>query len=249
MYWKDFITKTGKDVLVRFPQKVVQSVRFVRDFQSFKREADARFLLQFKDAYPCLSDRFRFTPFDSHYTYHPAWAARKLAEISPAEHIDISSILSFSTIASAFVPVKFYDYRPANVKLKNFFSDFADLKKLSFLDESISSLSCMHTIEHIGLGRYGDELDPQGDLKSIFELKRVLKQGGHLLIVTPVGTPRIEFNAHRIYGYEQICNYFEPLTLREFALVTDGGEFFENADPSLVGKQAYGCGCFWFTKP
>jgi ubiquinone/menaquinone biosynthesis C-methylase UbiE len=135
--------------------------------------------------------------------------------------VDISSILSFSTIVSAFVPVKFYDYRPAELNLNNLESGFAELKKLNFADNSIASLSCMHTIEHIGLGRYGDEIDPAGDIKSINELKRVLKPGGDLLFVTPVGKSKIEFNAHRIYSFEQILDYFSPFLLKEFSLIPD----------------------------
>ena len=106
----------------------------------------------------------------------------------------------------------------------------------------------MHTIEHIGLGRYGDEIDPQGDIKSINELKRVLKDGGDLLFVTPVGKAKIEFNAHRIYSFEQIIEYFSPFALKEFSLIPDIGGLIQNADPSLVKEQSYGCGCFWFKK-
>jgi SAM-dependent methyltransferase len=204
--------------------------------------------VKFGDAYPCLKDKIQKTPFDHHYIYHPAWAARVLAQTRPEQHIDISSILSFGTIVSAFVPVKFYDYRPAELHLSNFGSDFADLKKLPFSDNEIPSLSCMHTIEHIGLGRYGDELDADGDIKAINELKRVLKPGGDLFFVTPVGVPKVEFNAHRIYSYEQIVEYFSPLTINEFSLVPDSGGLIEKADPSLVSKQQYGCGCFWFKK-
>jgi hypothetical protein len=106
----------------------------------------------------------------------------------------------------------------------------------------------MHTIEHIGLGRYGDELDAYGDIKAINELKRVLKPGGDLLFVTPVGKPKIEFNGHRIYSFEQIMEYFSPLTLTNFSMVPDKGGLIENADPALVSQQSYGCGCFWFKK-
>ena len=106
----------------------------------------------------------------------------------------------------------------------------------------------MHTIEHIGLGRYGDELDAEGDSKAIKEIKRVLKDGGNFLFVTPVGKPKIEFNAHRIYSFEQITEYFAPFALKEFSLVTDDGNFIENANSELVAFQNYGCGCFWFIK-
>ena len=106
----------------------------------------------------------------------------------------------------------------------------------------------MHTVEHIGLGRYGDELDPKGDLTAIAELKRVLASGGDLLFVTPVGRPKIEFNGQRIYSYEMIVEYFAPFVLKEFSLIPDAGGFIEGADPALVAQQAYGCGCFWFKK-
>jgi SAM-dependent methyltransferase len=246
MYLKDAFIRTGKDILIRFPKKVLRSVEFVKEFKRFRSLSDDRFSIKVKDVYPCLTDKIKFTPFDQHYTYHPAWAARKLAQIQPKEHVDISSILSFSTIVSAFIPVRFYDYRPAELNLRNLGSDAADLTDLPFEDGSIESLSCMHTIEHIGLGRYGDQIDPKGDLKAINELKRVLKPGGDLLFVTPVGKPRVEYNAHRIYSFEQIVNYFSPFTLKEFSMVPDVGGFFEDANPKLVQEQQYGCGCFWF---
>jgi len=248
MYLKDAAIRTGKDILIRFPKKILRSVEFIREFSRFRSLSDGRFTIKAVDVYPCLTDKIKFTPFDQHYTYHPAWAARKLAEIAPKEHVDISSILSFSTIVSAFIPVRFYDYRPADLHLSNLDSRAADLKQLPFENESIESLSCMHTIEHIGLGRYGDALDPKGDLTAISELKRVLKKGGSILFVTPVGKPRIEYNAHRVYSFEQIVNYFSPLVLKEFSLIPDAGGLIENADPNLVQQQHYGCGCFWFEK-
>lgn len=64
----------------------------------------------------------------------------------------------------------------------------------------------------------------------------------------PVGKPRIKYNAHRIYSYEMIMNYFKDLKLKEFSLVTDDGKFIENANYELVENQKYGCGCFWFVK-
>lgn len=248
MYWKEYFIRQTKYYLIKFPKLFMYFLKYWFDFFKFKNMNKTRTNVKLKDTYPCLLDRVKFTPVDEHYTYHPAWAARILAKTKPSLHIDISSILSFSTIVSAFVPVKFYDYRPAKITLSNYDSDFADLKKLSFEDNSIESLSCMHTIEHIGLGRYGDDLDANGDLKAIAELKRVLKPNGDLLFVTPVGSPKIQFNAHRIYSYEQIIAYFSPLKLQEFSLVPDAGGLINNANPELVANQQYGCGCFWFKK-
>ncbi len=236
-----------KKVVIIFPKKILFFFIYIKQIFFF-RKFDKRFHINFKNLYPCLSDKTTNTPFDLHYTYHPAWAARVIADIKPSKHIDISSILHFGTILSAFVPVKFYDYRPVHLRLDNYTAEFADLKKLQFSDNSVESISCMHTIEHIGLGRYGDELDVEGDLKAINELKRVLSKNGSLLFVTPVGKPKIEFNAHRIYSYEQILKYFFPLELIEFSLVTDDGNFIKNAGSEIVQKQNYGCGCFWFKK-
>jgi hypothetical protein len=248
MFLKDYTIQLGKDVLIRFPKKIVRFFEFLSELAKFRKNNDRRFSVYTKDIYPCLSDKIKQTPFDQHYIYHPAWAARILAKTKPEYHVDFSSILSFGSIVSAFIPVKFYDYRPANLKLSNWESGFADLTNLPFETNSQSSISCMHTVEHIGLGRYGDPLDPQGDLKAINELKRIVKPGGDLLFVTPVGRPRIEFNGHRIYSYEQIINYFSPLQLIEFSLIPDEGGILINAHSALVKKQNYGCGCFWFKK-
>lgn len=248
MFLKSYIVQLAKDLTIRFPKKIIRFFEFIKEFFQFRKKNDQRFSVSAADIYPCLVDKIKQTPFDHHYTYHPAWAARILAQTKPSYHVDFSSILSFGSIVSAFIPIKFYDYRPADLRLSNWESGFADLTNLPFETNSQSSISCMHTVEHIGLGRYGDALDAKGDLKAIEELKRIVKPGGDLLFVTPVGRSRIEFNAHRIYGYQQIIDYFLPLRLVEFSLIPDVGGIINNADPELVMKQNYGCGCFWFKK-
>jgi hypothetical protein len=227
-------------------------LKFFGEWSKFKRVSDNRFLVKGKDLFPCLDDRTLNTGFDRHYTYHPAWAMRVVKEINPKEHVDISSILAFSTQLSAFIPVKFYDYRPAKLNLTNLESEHADLTNLHFGDNSIESLSCMHTIEHVGLGRYGDPIDPEGDIKAINELKRVTAINGNLLFVTPISeNPRIQFNAHRIYSYRQIVEYFEGFELKKFSLITDykfEDAYIDEASEKDANLQEYGCGCFWFVK-
>ena len=227
---------------------------FVRSFMLFKKASSRnqkRFNISWKNRYPCLNDNTTQTYFDRHYVYHTGWAARVLAKTNPKEHIDISSSLYFVSIASAFIPIEFYDYRPAKLLLNNLTSKSADILNLPFANKSIKSISCMYVVEHIGLGRYGDPLNPNGDLKAINELQRVLAPNGNLLFVVPIGKPQIMFNAHRIYSHNQIINYFSELKLKEFALIPENennGGLVYNPQEQLLKKQTYGCGCFWFTR-
>ena len=109
----------------------------------------------------------------------------------------------------------------------------------------------MHVVEHVGLGRYGDPLDPDGDLKAMRELARVLAPGGQLLFVVPIGRPRIQYNAHRIYAYRQVLDGFPGLRLKEFALVPDDATrgLERGATQAEADAQVYGCGCFHFARP
>lgn len=136
------------------------------------------------------------------------------------------------------------------MNLSNLSCGTANPLALPFADNAIDSLSCMHVVEHIGLERYGDAFDPKGDLKAIAELCRVLKTGGQLLFVVPVGgSARIQYNAHRVYTYQQIVEYFKALNLIAFAFITDDSRFIETASEKDTQGQRYGCGCFLFRKP
>ena len=235
----------------RIIQKLIKLRKFKQDFRNFSQQSDGRFPVLWRDRWVRLNDNTLTTGFDRHYIYHTSWAARILAETKPKYHVDISSDLRFATLVSAFIPVKFHDFRQVDLKLPNLTSEHADLTNLPFDDTSIKSLSTMHVVEHIGLGRYGDPIDPQGDLKAISELKRVLSADGDLLFVVPIGKARIQFNAHRIYNYEQIMNYFRELKLQQFALIPDepkDGGLILDATEEMAYKQSYGCGCFWFRK-
>ena len=233
--------------------RIVSSPFVFFDFLKFRKsDKEHRFDLSIRNFYPQIKDKTVQTSFDRHYVYHTSWAARVLAETRPKKHIDISSSLYFAGIVSAFVPIDFYDYRPANIGLSNLDSKKGDLLSLPFPDKSVQSISCMHTIEHIGIGRYGDPIDPEGDIKAIRELKRVTALGGSLLFVVPIGgKAMIEFNAHRIYTYEQVMKQFTDMKLKEFALIPEHeaqGGLIRNASPELTRKERYACGCFWFIK-
>ncbi|MBU3632852.1 DUF268 domain-containing protein [Polynucleobacter sp. AP-Feld-500C-C5] len=231
-------------------KKYFRKVKFAKNFNAKKVALEnGRFSMNWEDRYPCLNDATSTTGFDAHYLFHTAWAARVLAQTRPDLHIDISSCLRFISLVSAFIPIRFYDYRPAKLNLSGLESDKADLMNLPFPDGTVNSLSCMHVIEHIGLERYGDPLEPEGDLKAIAELKRVLSKNGDLLFVVPLGDKSIiQYNAHRIYIYQQILSYFSELKLINFAYINDAGQFIAQASQQDTVGQVYGCGCFHFRK-
>jgi hypothetical protein len=90
-----------------------------------------------------------------------------------------------------------------------------------------------------------------GDITAINELIRVLAINGNLLIVVPTGKPKIIFNAHRIYSYDNILKYLNKLKLIEFTLIQDSNktpDIIYQASKQDSDEQNYGCGCFWFTK-
>ena len=201
---------------------------------------------------PKLFDKRKLEPFDPHYLYHTAWASRVLFKIKPKIHYDFASDLRFVTIISSFVKIVQYNLSIPTIKLNNLEFRSTDLTKMKNIkSNSLKSVSCMHVVEHIGLGRYGDKINPTGDKMAINELIRVLAPGGNLLFVTPIGKPKIFFNAHRVYAYENVLKFFSTLILKEFSFISDnafysGLELFPRI--SKIEKNNYGCGCFWFKK-
>ena len=88
--------------------------------------------------------------------------------------------------------------------------------------KSCDSLSCLHALEHFGLGRYGDPVRWDGYLIGFNNLLAVLKPGGKLYISVPIGRPRIEFNAHRVFSLSHLLKMFaDQLRVDNFSFVDD----------------------------
>ena len=236
----------------RLGQHTRQFFTVLNQFRQVRVNPHPRFSAEWQDRWLHLRDATSTTAFDRHYVFHTAWAARVVAQINPRQHVDVASSLFFVSSISAFIATKFIDFRPADLGLSGLTSAAGTLMNLPFESNSVESLSCMHVVEHVGLGRYGDPFDYDGDLKAIAELIRVLAVGGHLLFVVPIGgSPRIQFNAHRIYTYQQVMAMAAGLVLQEFALIPDDGAtagLVRHAEPAQASLQRYGCGCFHFIK-
>ena len=186
--------------------------------------------------------------FDKHYVYMDRWAFKHLLENRPKEHADVGSSIRFLSMASALTQLKFVDIRPVRLDFNNFECIQGSILQLPFADHSVESLSCLHVAEHIGLGRYGDPLDPGGTIKACRELERVLAPGGRLYFALPVGKPATYFNAHRVHNPKTILEYFSRLKLTDFATVNDLGRFIANANIHDYENATYACGMFGFIK-
>lgn len=222
--------------------------RFLADMRSYRRLAPEA-EVSLAEAYPQIHDLTATSPIDAHYFYQDVWAARRVAELGPPHHVDVGSRVDYVGFLTAITTVTFVDIRPLEVELEGLTSVAGSILALPFEDHSLRSLSCLHVAEHVGLGRYGDELDPDGTRKAANELQRVLAPGGQLLFSVPVGRPRICFNAHRIHEPDEVVAMFDDLVLEEFAGVDDAGRFRDGARPSELADASYGCGLFRFSRP
>lgn len=200
------------------------------------------------DFFPCLYDRTQETPFDAHYFYQGAWLSRRIGMAKTTKHVDIGSSVLTISVLSAQVETLFVDYRPLKVSLPGLTSIAGNILDLPFPDASIDSLSCLHVIEHIGLGRYGDPIDPQGSVKAALELQRIVSRGGNLFLSLPIGRERVCFNAHRVHAPSSVLTLFPDMTLIEFSFVDDAGLYHEHQSVDAAIGLEYGCGLFHFQK-
>ncbi len=227
---------------------VVRLPAFFAEWRVYRRRSDEK-NVAFGDLWPCLSDRTAKTGFDPHYFYQGAWLARRLAFARPALHVDCGSSVLMVSVLSAQVPTVFLDYRPLASGLTDVLPVAGTLTRLPFADDSLESVSSLHVIEHVGLGRYGDPLDPGGSARAIAELARIVRPGGHLYLSVPVGRERVCFNAQRIFSPATIVKLAAGLSLQSFALVDDGGRYHDRASVDSAADLDYGCGMFDFSRP
>jgi len=214
------------------------------------RNKDRRFRFSLADAWYTSYDRFLPAGMASgHYFHQDLWAARHLHARGVKWHIDVGSSLNFVAHVLPFCEVEQVDLRPLESDVSGVTHKKGSILNLPYGEDSIDSLSCLHVIEHIGLGRYGDPVDPDGHVKAASEMVRVLKPGGILLLGTPVGRERLCFDAHRIFNPETVVSMFRGLKLIEFSLIDDKGNApTPDADFKRSEECRYGCGLFVFTK-
>lgn len=222
--------------------------RYLRDLWRFRAIAAPARRPAWRDTYPCLGDWTTTTPFDPHYFHQGAWLARRLATAQQDLHVDVGSSVMTLSVLSAWAPTVFVDVRPLRASITGLKAIAGSLVQLPFADRSVRSISCLHVIEHVGLGRYGDPLDASGADRAAAELGRVLAPGGRLYLSTPVGRERICFNAHRVFDPRAVSRWFPDCRLISFSCVDDRGVFHADSRPEDAMRLDYGCGMYVFER-
>jgi SAM-dependent methyltransferase len=240
------LASTAKQYFRFSPIAWIRNVRwFSKDLTWYRKHiGQSNFVLHENDLYPCLDDKTTMTPVEPIYFYQDSWAAAKIFSYRPSQHVDVGSSVKTIGIISGFVPVTFIDIRPIEVSLPSLTFKAGTVLSLPFDDHSVESVSSLCVIEHIGLGRYGDPLDPRGSEKAIAELIRITKPGGKILFSVPVDKScKIYFNAHRAFTPEYIYANFAGCRLLEEKYIY-GFEFIDEYNR----ERGFGVGVYLFEK-
>ena len=218
--------------------------------RAYRDQERGEFPLQSANLKPILVDYDAQAGVTGHYFHQDLWAARLIAARRPARHFDIGSrVDGFVAHLLTVMPVTLIDIRPLDVVVEGLtFQQGSAVALDAIADNSLDSISTLHAIEHVGLGRYSDPIDPDGWRKAIAELKRVIRPGGRLYFSVPVGRQRVLFNANRIFKASTIVAEFSPLRLVSFSGVDDAGAFVPAANLDEFDRADEACGLFEFTK-
>lgn len=219
---------------------------FLRDWLRFRLMGGAAPAREF---YPCLFDKTASTKIDTHYFYQAIWAFKKIQCCTAEVHVDVGSDVRFVGMLTCIKKIIFVDIRPLKLDVQGYEGQSGTLLALPFEDSCIKSISSISVIEHVGLGRYGDPIDPEGMDKACAELVRVLAPGGSLLVGVPVGKMRTCFNAHRIVPATKLIEMMKGLCLVSFSAVDDAGRYHELGSPEQYDQAEFANGLFHFTKP
>lgn len=202
-------------------------------------------------ALPVLADRFEEAgTAGDQYFQQDLHVAKLVLAADPPRHVDVGSrIDGFIAHLLMFRSVEVVDVRPLESTIEGLTFVQGDGTTMDgFADGSIPSLSSLHAVEHFGLGRYGDPLDPEGSAKALAAFERVLAPGGRLYLSVPVGRRRIDFNAHRVFDPSDPVELLGGLTLERFDGIDDAGRFLAEAEPADLAADEYGLGIYSFTR-
>lgn len=236
----------------RGPTRLRMLLRYAGDLRRWRRQGG-----RVDELHPVLRDwQDQAGVASGAYFHQDLLVARRIHEARPQRHVDVGSrIDGFVAHVAVFREIELLDIRPIDVRIHNVRFLQADLMREDpALDGLTDSLSCLHALEHFGLGRYGDPIDPEGHLRGFRSLVRMVRPGGTLYLSFPVGAPVVEFNAHRVFSATEVLGWpgSEHLELLRFDVVDDKGALHEGIAPGDIATATaglrHGCGIYTFRR-
>ena len=243
------------------PRVFLRSLRglpvYLRDWVSFRKGFAGKMKFM-----PCLHDRYEEGgATKSEYFWQDLLVARAIYAAKPIKHVDIGSrVDGFVAHVASFREIEVFDVRPISTAVPGVVFRLADLMNPAALPTEAAgggycdSLSCLHAIEHFGLGRYGDPINPQGYQFGIANMAQLLQPSGTFYLATPIGKERVEFNANWVFDPRSIvrCAEAAGLTLQKLIVITPDQGALDSAvdEASLVALALprYRLGLFIFIK-
>jgi hypothetical protein len=231
---------------------------FLKSYREIKKQArQSNFNFPFGNLYPCLEDSDAESGIASgHYFHQDLLVASLVFKNKPLKHVDIGSrIDGFVAHVASFREIEVFDIRELSNSMQNIsFQRFNLIDKNFSLQDYCDSLSCLHALEHFGLGRYGDGINYEGHIIGWENIYKILKKNGKLYFSVPIGKQRIEFNAHRVFSMNYLLDLIgSRYKIDSFSYVDDQGNL--NRDVALEKNSIdknyschYGCGIFELSK-
>ena len=142
---------------------------YFRDFRKIKRQLEGDLDFTFGPIYPILADKKTESGrIKGQYFHQDLLVAQRIFEKTPIRHIDVGSrVDGFVAHVASFRKIDVFDIRPLESKVDNIqFIQDDFINPVNAIDNSTDSLSCLHALEHFGLGRYGDPIDAYGHVKA-----------------------------------------------------------------------------------
>ena len=197
-----------------------------------KKNTRKQFKINRDNLWPVIRDKYTYAGVMDNYFWQDLWASRLVIKSGVKSHFDIGSRLDgfIAHLLVSGIDVTMIDVREFPAEVEHLYTIVDDATSLHQIpDESIASMSALCSLEHFGLGRYGDPVNPDSCFQCFDNIQRKLKKDGRLYISVPVGRERVEFNAHRIFFASTIIECFPTLHLEEFSC-TAHGEIEYNVD-------------------
>ena len=241
----------GLDFL-RFLRAFLALPNYFLDLWRFQRGNIQKIVLR-----PCLHDRGEEAGTTrGEYFWQDLYIARKIYREQPIRHVDVGSRFDgFVAHVASYRELEVIDIRPIQAVVPG-----VQFRQMDMMSDKLSmesycdSLSCLHSLEHFGLGRYGDTLDQDGHIKGLRNLVKLLQPMGRFYLSVPVGIERIEFNANRVFCPEKMLALAEKmgLFLEGLGWIAGDNPVIESRDPLAdiqhLKKMQYALGIFVFIK-